>query len=155
MPPREPDSMDLGVPLQPVQAQPFRSQAMIAGEDVSEHSVPILGEEMQRQHREIFDALDAVLDLYHRGGGSAQLSAALDDLVERTRSHFRDEESTSERGGQGRSTAHLEAHRLILEYMMGLRRNVEHCDRVRFLPKLRFVDYWLTTHVSEESVRLI
>jgi hypothetical protein len=42
-------------------------------------------------------------------------------------------------------------HRLIIDYIVNLRSHMDRFEQERLLPQLRFLDYWLTTHLTEET----
>lgn len=99
---------------------------------------------------EIFETLDAVLSLHREGSPTSQIVDQLDRLLEITRNYFRDEELALVHDDEGRKGPHLEVHRLIIDYIVNLRSHMDRFEQARLLPQLRFLDYWLTTHLSEE-----
>lgn len=121
----------------------------------SDGSTALTGQEIHRQHLEIFEALDALRDVYVAGRDLDRLSLAFDQLFERTRAHFLDEEALLERQRHPKLDAHRQAHALILEHMAALRKDLDRIAGTQFLPQMRFVDYWLTNHVFDENARLI
>lgn len=108
---------------------------------------------MHTEPEKIFEAIDRVRDQYREGSADEQLARAVDQLIECTRAYFREQETAQLQAGRSEGGVHLEAHRRILEYLVTLRRNMADFERVHFLPQLRFVDYWLTTHIVQEKVQ--
>lgn len=112
------------------------------------------GLEIHRQHLEIFHALDTVREVWAEGSSLSRLVLAFDEFMDRTHNHFRDEEAILRHHVHPKFAAHQAAHGLILEHIARLRGDLDVLARRQFLPRLRFLDYWLTTHVFEENSRL-
>lgn len=114
------------------------------------------GEILLRQHHELFDALVGVLHKYYENSPTDQLLEMVAELVERTRTNFLNEEAFMERLGCALDAAHMATHQGILDWMESLRECVERSDRGRLLPKLLFLDRWLTAHIvgARQQTRL-
>lgn len=112
------------------------------------------GLEIHRQHLEIFHALDTVREVWADGSSLNRLGLAFHEFLDRTHDHFRDEEVILQHHGHPTFSAHQATHGLILEHIARLRGDLDVLVRRQFLPQLRFVDHWLTTHVFEENSRL-
>jgi hemerythrin len=98
------------------------------------------------QPGEIFETLDDVLSLHADCGSVTSIVAKLDRLLDLTKEYFHEIDIDA-----GRNVPHLELHRRIIDYIANLRSRTTLFDRTRLLAQLRFLDDWLSAHISEQS----
>jgi len=142
-----------GATLAGIAAPAMKIRPMASAQPAARATAPA-GLEIHRQHLEIFHALDTVREVWADGSSLNRLGLAFDEFLDRTHDHFRDEEAILQHYGHPKFSAHQATHGLILEHIARLRGDLDVLARRQFLPQLRFVDYWLTTHVFEENSRL-
>ncbi len=111
----------------------------------------MLHREEMRMHDEIFRALDAVRNLCRYGKPIDQVTDALDELIDVTRSRFQAADAFR-CSDLDEAEGDQQADEMIVGAMMSLRDSAESADDV--LSRLRFVHFLLTTHAMQESMKL-
>jgi hypothetical protein len=110
-----------------------------------------LGRSATIRPMQIFDALDEVFSLHQAGESRRLIVGELDRLLELARSYFREQEADG--ADDFRPGRHPGIHELIIDYIANLRCHADRFEQVQLLPQLRFLDYWLTTCISERFAR--
>lgn len=98
---------------------------------------------------QLVDAQVELLRMYMEKRAGNQFLAALDRLIECTKSSFREEEQLMELLASSPSPEHRDAHNEVLAELMLLRRCVADSDTSRLLAQLIVIDRQLTTHLSD------
>jgi len=111
--------------------------------------VSLTAEDWHRRLQEIVDAQGYLLLTYREGGSVSQLLEALDQVLERARANFRDQEACMNDFSNDRDAAHLAAHHGILRQMGNVRIHIQNNSR-DLLSHLLFLDRWLMTHIIDE-----
>ncbi len=112
--------------------------------------------ELDRQHRRLFAAVNALLDAIERGATTHDLKTLLARLTEHVRCHFPCEERVMEERNCSACVANTAAHR---EFEAALSRFREQCDRegasadVVWKSKAWLVT-WIERHVMMVDTRL-
>lgn len=112
-------------------------------------------EARRQQLQDVFDALDAAIQLIDGDAPADALARALDDLTDYARDHFSEQERALALDEHPWYGPHRETHSAILAHLDALRHNCGRLDGVQLHRHLRFMDRWLTTHAAEEAVRMM
>src|ERR1039457_4547065 len=100
---------------------------------------------------EIFNTLDGLVNLLAEGESVTLIVSELDRLLELTTEYFREDDIAVIHEDNGRNGRQVAIHRRIIDYIANLRSQANRLDRTPLLPELRFLDYWLSAHISERS----
>jgi hemerythrin len=87
--------------------------------------------------------------MYMEKKAANQFLAAVDRLIECTKTSFSEEEALMELLASSLKQEHRDAHNTVLAGLMLLRRCVTDSDRSRLLAQLIVVDRQLTSHLSD------
>lgn len=107
------------------------------------------------QHRKLVEALRGVLRMHYDNDPREQMLAAMDRLIECTRLSFQQATDLKAHLGTAPNAASLAEQDYILDQMSSVREQVECSDHSHLLAHLAFVDYWLTTHISDEMLSVL
>ena len=103
--------------------------------------------EMDREHRELVAAMNAVHELATRGAAKAQIDAALVRLVTLTQAHFADEERHMEATGypdrQRHKLIHVDMLKKLAEHHAAFRGGDGRVPQGLF----DFLVHWLSAHI--------
>jgi diguanylate cyclase (GGDEF)-like protein/hemerythrin-like metal-binding protein len=101
---------------------------------------------MDRQHREIVDALNRVVSAVSGRAGTGVIVSRVDDLIASTRLHFDTEEQLMRAARVGSLEAHAAEHRSLLGDLTVLRNSTDFGDDVALV--LQHLDRWLVDHID-------
>ena len=114
-----------------------------------------VAETLLGQHRKLVEALEVVRRIYHEDGAREQLLEALKRLMECTQNSFTEAAMLTSNLGHAPDATCLATREALLEQISSLREQAAHAGSNRLLPQLIFIDYWLTTHISDEMLSVL
>jgi hemerythrin-like metal-binding protein len=111
---------------------------------------------IDEQHRQLFDAVNRLIDAIEAGHGAAELRKSLDFLVEYTATHFADEEAIQRQYRYPDFENHYRIHEAFKKLAAEMAGELEHYGTSTALVKevkRRFGD-WLVTHIKGQDSRI-
>lgn len=107
-------------------------------------------EEIDDQHKRLFDKFNALIQAYEEGKGAAELVRMFDFLDEYVVTHFADEERLQKKLGYPDHARHREQHQSFIREMATLkgRLRAEGSTKVLVSTVSRVITGWLIEHIS-------
>ena len=111
-------------------------------------------EEADRQHREIFEKYDEIMDAVRAQRGRGHLLRLLEQLEQCARTHFATEKQLFDAYGYPDAAAHLEEHRHFTIELWTLKSTVRDEDVLEETVRqtVKSLVSWLSHHVSKTDV---
>lgn len=103
-------------------------------------------EEIDVQHRRLFDLINGIYDLIRVGRGAEGITEALTEVIEFTQFHFATEEKFMGETGFPQSIGHKGEHERLMEQIRELRRSVRDGRVVMSMNEMYFLKDWLLVH---------
>jgi hemerythrin len=107
----------------------------------------ILVEELDQQHRRLFDFVNRFQQALTSGEGRAGLCCLLDDLSRNATFHFLSEEAMMLRHEYPRLAGHQQEHRNLKQALEAFRRQIEQSGAGGTPHAYSFLPHWLETHI--------
>ena len=109
-------------------------------------------EEIDNDHKGLFDLFNQLHDTYAGGQGDEALDAVFGVLIDYTENHFRREEKLMARHGYPGLAAHREAHKNLKKEVLRLYGQFKDGgEKGMCLELLGFLSNWLYFHIMEED----
>jgi hemerythrin len=110
-------------------------------------------DQVDAEHRKLFDIAAAVHDALGQSDGSAMdaARAAVEDLMAYVDTHFANEEALMEAAGYPRLAEHRELHRRLVTQVRDMWMRVELEQSCAPLDLSRFLHTWLTRHIEVDD----
>jgi len=106
---------------------------------------------LDRDHRRLFDAVNALIDEIHQGNRGATVQEMLDLLLEDVVEHFEREERALERVACPQLEEHRMDHYLLLGTVLRFKSKLKF-DRVDSAVVAQFLVNWVRTHLVEQDL---
>jgi hemerythrin len=103
-------------------------------------------EEIDNQHRRLFDLVNDIYDMMRLGRGQSSLVEAMNELYEYTRFHFGTEEKFMVETEYGSKEAHIAEHARLMDQINNLRIEVRDGRIVLSMNEMYFLKDWLLVH---------
>lgn len=103
-------------------------------------------EEIDTQHRRLFDLINGIYDLIRVGRGSDSIVEALGEVLEFTQFHFATEEKFMDSTSFLAAEGHKNEHGRLLDQIRELRRSVRDGRTVMSMNEMYFLKDWLLSH---------
>jgi hemerythrin len=116
-----------------------------------EYSVGV--EEIDAQHKTLFDLLERLREAIHAKHGSAACIEILDELVAYTKVHFTLEESLMRLAHYPDLAAHQQRHRDLVAEVEAMYEKIHNGGGAISFELLHFLRTWLTKHILNEDMR--
>ncbi|WP_207061097.1 bacteriohemerythrin [Motiliproteus sp. SC1-56] len=104
-------------------------------------------EEIDSQHRRLFELLDELYQAVCQGNASQSVMPVLEELVAYTREHFYAEESLMREVNYPGLAQHQQEHEALLAAVQRKIAALERGDKVLSIELLEFVHQWLSGHI--------
>jgi len=114
-----------------------------------EYSVGV--EELDRQHRMLFDVLNELHDAMMQGKAQSMTGDLLRKLIDYTRKHFAAEEAMMAAAGYGGLARHRLQHKDLMKQVDEFAARYEHGERTLNVQLMNFLRDWLTTHIQQSD----
>lgn len=116
-------------------------------------------EDVDTDHKTLFDLVDQFHEAYARGEGNGALESVFEALLDYTENHFRREELLMERVGFPGLAEHRAAHVKLKADVLALhdryrRGELQGEESDLCLEILAFLNNWLHFHIKEEDMRI-
>jgi methyl-accepting chemotaxis protein len=113
-------------------------------------------ETIDGQHKQLFAAINGLLDAFRKGKGAQELSKALNFLQSYTIKHFSDEEELQRQCGYPDFPNHRKLHEGLTEVVKELNRklSVQGISEELIREVHQKVGVWLVTHIKAQDTRL-
>lgn len=109
--------------------------------------VPVIDD----QHAGLVALLNRIGDAVKTGQEAERIMALFDELVVFTRHHFETEERLMDRHGYADALVHQQAHRKLVEDLLGIKRQF---DSASLMLSLQALKEWLCKHITESDRHL-
>lgn len=106
-------------------------------------------EQVDREHRGLFDSINAFHDAMLAGQGSEALAGLLAKLIEYTKTHFRHEEEMLRKYGYPDFAGHKQQHDLMTTNVLELQAGLKAGTTKATIDTMRFVKDWLVNHIMK------
>jgi hemerythrin len=116
-------------------------------------SFSVGNDDIDRQHKRLFETANQLHDSMLRGEGNAVLGSLLQNLVSYTRSHFAYEERLMEEVRYPHLQAHRADHEALTRQVMQIRDEYRGGRVALTLKVMTFLKEWLQGHILESDKR--
>ncbi|WP_207062384.1 bacteriohemerythrin [Motiliproteus sp. SC1-56] len=114
-----------------------------------------IGDEfVDAQHKHLFSILFRLHRSMDAGDSQELIEGTLNELIDYTQRHFRDEEALMERVGYPGLAEHKAQHDTLIEKVEDMMEEFMEGEPVLTIEVLIFLKEWLTTHIAQEDARI-
>ena len=107
---------------------------------------------IDKQHKQLFDAVNELHDAMAKGHGKEKIQATLDRLISYALTHFSDEESAMRRSGYPKLAEHVAEHKALGAKVTYYRQAVQAGNLAVTLEAMRFLGQWLRDHILHDDM---
>ncbi len=111
----------------------------------------VLVDEMDNQHKKLFDYINELNEAMMEGKGNAALSGILGKLEGYTREHFKSEEELLKKQGYPDLERQVHEHKNFVEKVSQMRQDQEAGKMMVSLKTLSFLREWLQNHIMKQD----
>jgi hemerythrin len=109
---------------------------------------------IDRQHKQLFDLYNQLVNAFYEGTGQQQIYQVVTDLVTYTQHHFRDEERLMAKGGYPELKGHRQQHQELIQQVSSFVADIDESAPVLTYEVLSFVKCWLLEHILEQDMKI-
>ncbi len=109
----------------------------------------VLVNEMDAEHKQLVDYINALNDAMRAGSGSKELGNILEKLVKYTQSHFVSEEALMKKVGYPELVQHQEAHEELVSQVGKIKEDMLSGKMMVSVKTLNFLRDWLQNHIMK------
>ncbi len=106
-------------------------------------------EEIDEQHEQLVNLLNRLHDAIHARKGSQAVQSTLNDLVQYTADHFRDEEKLMTEAGYPGYAGHKQIHEDLVTQVVDLQQKLATGQASVTFELMHFLRVWLVRHIGE------
>jgi hemerythrin-like metal-binding protein len=117
-----------------------------------EYSVGV--KEIDLQHRRLVQMIRVLQESIRDNFDSPAVGRTLRELVQYTRTHFRDEEALMEKIGYADLNRHREAHRKLVGEIVTILEGLKAGQTYTGVDLIAFLRHWLVDHILAEDTRI-
>ncbi|MBE0690768.1 MAG: bacteriohemerythrin [Anaerolineae bacterium] len=107
--------------------------------------------EMGKQHRKLVDLINSLFQCMKDGGDRMVLTAVVDELVNYTVNHFRDEENLMRKHNFPDYDAHCKIHKNFIEQVSVYTNKIKAGERLPPADVFKFLKDWLVGHIEQKD----
>ena len=108
--------------------------------------------QIDKQHKQLFDAVNELHEAMTKGHGKEQIQATLDRLISYAVTHFTDEEAEMRRAGYTKLSQHQAEHKALTDKVSYYRQTLRAGNLAITLEAMRFLGQWLRSHILHEDM---
>ena len=105
-------------------------------------------DDIDRQHRELFEILNALHAAMKAGQGGVAIDSALAELFDYAQRHFSDEEAVMAAKGYPELDEHRRLHRQLMQKVTEMLQSRQAGEKLATFEVLGFVGEWIAEHVG-------
>ena len=117
-----------------------------------EYSVGV--KEIDIQHRRLVQMIRVLQESIRDNIDSPAVGRTLRELVQYTRTHFRDEEALMEKIGYAELDKHRQAHRTLVQEIVTILEGLKAGQAYTAVDLIAFLRHWLIDHILAEDTRI-
>ncbi len=106
---------------------------------------------MDKQHRKLVDLINKLFESMKDGGDRMVVSAVVDELVDYTVNHFRDEENLMRKHNYPDLDAHCRVHKNFIEQVSVYTDKIKAGERLPPADVFKFLKDWLVKHIEQKD----
>ncbi|HVT98349.1 MAG TPA: bacteriohemerythrin [Acidobacteriaceae bacterium] len=101
------------------------------------------------QHMKLFDIMNELANAMRMGKGREAVDSTLNQLLEYTQTHFRDEEALLEKTNYPQLAAHQQMHRMFVSKVQSMQTLARSGKRTSAMQVLQLGREWLVNHIQK------
>jgi hemerythrin len=110
--------------------------------------------EIDKQHRKLVEMIARLQRSLSEGIINPQIGVALKELVQYTKTHFRDEQDIMRQIGYPEYESHLRMHEQLTEQVVGILNDLRQGKTLTATDLIAFLKSWLIDHIVQEDKKI-